>query len=176
MMMILDFQIQSTAPERYRLDVFARGQSPPLATAEFDYPLSFLTGFELNRLDFDNKDPVGRFERLQTFGHALYQKLFTADIQRLWQTHKDRSDFLVLCLRIAPEAAGLEALPWEALFDGVEFLEDESGQHRPTAVQEMLHALVVRIKNRRRMIGVHLQTMVQVLLEKKNHVCQINPF
>jgi hypothetical protein len=63
---ILDFQIRSTTPEHYRLDVLVRGQEQPLATAAFDYPLSFLTGFELNRLDFEGKDPVGRFA-----GHGI---------------------------------------------------------------------------------------------------------
>jgi hypothetical protein len=32
-------------------------------------------------------------------------------IYHVWQHHKDRSDFVTLCLRIAPEAGGLEALP-----------------------------------------------------------------
>jgi hypothetical protein len=44
------------------------------------------------------------------------------EVQQIWQQYKDRTDFLTLCLRIAPKAAGLEALPWETLFDGEEFL------------------------------------------------------
>ena len=118
----LEFHLQPETNERYRLEVFQRGNTQPLARAVFDYPLSFMTPFEMNRLDVDPKDPAARFSRLQDYGHKLYQKLFTPEIQTLWQQHKRATDFLTLCLRIAPEAAGLEALPWETLYDGEEFL------------------------------------------------------
>jgi CHAT domain len=119
---ILDFLIHPQSGDSYHLEVVARGQLQPLATATFDYPLSFMIEFELRGLDFDVKDPLGRIERLRAFGSRLYQKLFTSEVRCVWQEYKDRSDFLVLCLRIAPEASGLEALPWETLFDGEEYL------------------------------------------------------
>jgi hypothetical protein len=119
---ILDFHICPQSKDNYSLEVFARGNTNPLATATFEYPLSFTTEFEINRLDVDEKDPVGRMERLTEFGAKFYSKLFTPEVQRVWQQQLDRSDFLILCLRIAPEAAGLEALPWETLFNGEEFI------------------------------------------------------
>jgi CHAT domain-containing protein/tetratricopeptide (TPR) repeat protein len=119
---ILDFHLRPTAKESYSLEVFTRGQTPPLATASFDYPLSFMTEFEMSRLDFDGKDPMGRLERLKAFGAKLYSKLFTPEVQQVWQAHLDRTDFLILCLRIAPEAGGLESLPWETLHDGQDFI------------------------------------------------------
>jgi hypothetical protein len=80
---ILDFHIRPVAPpargaisearsEAYQLDVFSRGNTQPLAHATFDYDLSYMTAFELNRLDVDAKDPQGRLERLQAFGAKLY--------------------------------------------------------------------------------------------------------
>ncbi|MCI0485251.1 MAG: CHAT domain-containing protein [Blastocatellia bacterium] len=121
-MTILDFNIKPASAESYSLEVFARLSSHPLAKANFDFPLSFMNEFELGRLDFDEKDPAGRLERLKAFGSKLYEKLFSPDVQRVWQEHKDRSDFLILCLRIALEASQLEATPWETLHDGEEFI------------------------------------------------------
>lgn len=87
-----------------------------------NYRLNDLAQFEISRLDFNARDPHGRLERLQAFGQKLYQKLFSAELQTLWQEQRDRSDFLTLCLRIPEAAKGLEAVPWETLHDGTEFL------------------------------------------------------
>ncbi|MDQ3011807.1 MAG: CHAT domain-containing protein, partial [Acidobacteriota bacterium] len=59
---------------------------------------------------------------MQAFGRKLYQQLFTAGVEQIWRQHRDRSDFLTLCLRIHDNAKRLEAVPWEALHDGAEFL------------------------------------------------------
>ncbi len=111
-MTILEFHVRLRSKESYNLQVFTRDSSQPLAEAEFDYPLSFMSEFELNQLDHDPKDPVGRIARLCAFGERLYKKLFTPDVLRVWEEKEKASDFLVLCLRIAPEAAGLESVPW----------------------------------------------------------------
>ncbi len=120
----LDFHIHPQQKSGYRLEIFERDNTQPLAHGTFDFDLSYMTAFEINRLDVDDKDPQGRLERLRGFGAKLHAKLFNAEIQKLWQTYKDRSDFLELCLRIAPEPrhGGVEALPWETLFDGEEFI------------------------------------------------------
>lgn len=81
-----------------------------------------MTQFEINRLECDPKDPAGRFERLKTLGSKLFHNVFTPDIQKIWKGFKEKCDFLILCIRIAPEAGGLEILPWETLHDGEEFL------------------------------------------------------
>jgi tetratricopeptide (TPR) repeat protein/CHAT domain-containing protein len=119
---ILDFQIRQIANDQYSVEAFLRGDSQPLATTAFDYRLSSLTDYGIDRLDFDPKDPQSRVERLREFGSQLYRKLFSPEIQKVWQAQKDSNDFLTLCLRIAPEARGLEALPWETLHDGGAFL------------------------------------------------------
>ena len=147
----LEFHLQPETSERYRLEVFLRSNSQPVAHAAFDYALSFMTQFEMGRLDVDAKDPAARFSRLQEYGHKLYQKLFTSEIQTLWQQHKRATDFLTLCLRIAPEAAGLEALPWETLYDGEEFLAagaktGMSRLPRDIAPQENLPGLALPLK------------------------------
>ena len=121
LMTILEFHVRPRSGESYTLQVFARDSSL-LASAEFDYPLSFMNEFEFNQLDHDPRDPLGRIERIREFGQRLYRKLFNADVERVWKQQKASSDFLVLCLRIAPEAAGLESVPWETLFDGREFI------------------------------------------------------
>jgi tetratricopeptide (TPR) repeat protein len=122
MITILDFHIRPTSEERFNVELFARGQSQPLAATAFDWPVSFFTGYEIDSLDFDDKDPAARLKRLRAFGGKLYQKLFSTEAQKLWRETKTHSDFLVACLRIASDAAKLEALPWETLFDGEEFL------------------------------------------------------
>ncbi len=130
MITILDFHILRLSTENYMVEIFARDQSKPrsmplsraLARAEFNYPLSVLTAFELDQLNFNAKDPADRFEKLREFGHKLYRRLFTPDVERVWREHLDKAEFLALCLRIAPGASGLEALPWETMFDGEEFL------------------------------------------------------
>ncbi len=147
----LEFHVQPETSERYRLEVFERGNTQPLARTVFDYPLSFMTPFEMSRLDVDAKDPAGRYSRLQDYGYKLYQKLFTPEMQTLWQQHKRATDFLTLCLRIAPEAAGLEALPWETLHDGEEFLAagaktGMSRLPRDIAPQENLPSLPAPLK------------------------------
>jgi tetratricopeptide (TPR) repeat protein len=119
---ILDFHIRRESDEGYGLEVFNRSKSQPLASTKLDYPLSFMTEFELGLLDFDEKAPLARMERLKAFGNKLYSKLFAPEVLRVWEDYKNRSEFLVLCIRIAPDVSGLETLPWEALFDGEEFI------------------------------------------------------
>ena len=118
----LDFQIRAAAADQYQLEVFRRDSAQPLAAHRFDLPLSFLTSHELRALEPDGKDPATRIERLKAFGAKLYQKLFSEDIRRVWAVEQSRVEFLTLCLRFAPDAVALEALPWEALYDGTEFL------------------------------------------------------
>jgi tetratricopeptide (TPR) repeat protein len=123
MFMILDFQITRVAREGFRLDVYERGQPKQLASAAMEYRLDFMAGFELERLDYDRRNPRGRLELLQTYGGRLYEKLFASpDVRRVWREYRERSRFLTLCLRIGDDAAGLEALPWETLHDGEEFI------------------------------------------------------
>jgi len=119
---ILDFQIQPDKNITYSLQIFERGCSQPLARSTFDYDLSYMTQFEINRLEPDPKDPHSRMERIKEFGQKLYDRLFTADVQKLWADYKQKSDFLVLCQRLAPQASDLEVLPWETLYDGEEFI------------------------------------------------------
>jgi tetratricopeptide (TPR) repeat protein len=119
---IADFHIRPVSEERFTVELFARWQSQPLAATAFDWPVSFFTGYEVEALDFDDKDPAARLERQRAFGGKLFQKLFSAEAQKQWHELKTRSDFLVACLRIASDAAKLEALPWETLFDGEEFI------------------------------------------------------
>ena len=119
---ILDLHFQSNSDDSFNVTAYVRNSSQPLATSRFEYRLNDLSQFESNRLEFNAKDPGGRLERLQAFGNKLYQKLFTAELQQLWQQQLERSDFLTLCLRIHNDAKGLEAVPWETLHDGNEFL------------------------------------------------------
>jgi len=119
---ILDFQIRPQKKGSYSLEIFERGSSQSLAHSSFDYDISYVTQFEINQLEPDLKDPYGRMERIKEFGKKLYDKLFAGDVQKLWADYKLNSDFLILCLRLAPEAGGLEVLPWETLYDGEEFI------------------------------------------------------
>src|SRR5690242_12788726 len=105
MITILDFHIRPASEERFQVELFRRGQSQPLAATSFDWPASFFAGYEMSSLDIDDKDPAARLDRLRAFGGKLFQKLFSADAQKHWQDIKAHSDFLVACLRIAPEAA-----------------------------------------------------------------------
>ncbi|MFH1892951.1 MAG: CHAT domain-containing protein, partial [Candidatus Zixiibacteriota bacterium] len=118
----LDFHIELDGDKKYKVTLFKRGSSQPLAHSVFDYDLSFMTGFEIRQLDITDKDPHGRIERLKTFGRKMYDKLFTPDIEKVWKEYLDTGVFLVLCLRIAPEAEGLEVLPWETLNNGEEYI------------------------------------------------------
>lgn len=121
---ILDFQIMPDTKNQFSLEIVQRGKNKPLAKTTFSHDLSILTGYEISGLDFDTRDPAARLERIKKFGGKLYQELFSPEIQKIWQRYKETSDFLILCLRIAPDPAtvGLEAIPWETLFDGEEFL------------------------------------------------------
>jgi len=123
---ILDLHIHPAAGDRFSLEFVARGSSEPLARAEFDFPISSTTEFEIGALDFNPRSPQGRIERLRAFGQRLYRKLFSpdveADVEAVWREWKTREGLPTLCVRIAPEAARLESLPWEALHDGEEFL------------------------------------------------------
>ena len=118
----LEFHLQSDAGDSFNVTVFERNSSQPLAAARFEYRLDDLEQFEISRLDFNPRDPLGRLERLQAFGRKLYQKLFTAEVEQLWRQHRDGGDFLTLCVRIHDDAKRLEAVPWEALHDGAEFI------------------------------------------------------
>ena len=115
---ILDFHIKPRSPGRYAVEIYRRDSPEPLAAAEFDYDLSYMTEFRINQLDYGVGDPEDRMERLTEFGQALYKKLFSTEVERVWREQKQSHSFLVLCLRIDPQAVGLEALPWETLFDG----------------------------------------------------------
>jgi len=117
----LDFHFRKQA-EGIQLEVYSRDSSQPLATANVKLPPSLLGSFELKQLDFDPKDPSGRVQRLREYGHKLYQQVFPPEVAAVWSAHKQSSEFLVLCVRIAPDANELETIPWETLFDGEEFI------------------------------------------------------
>ena len=119
---ILDLHFQLHSDDSFNVTAYVRNSSQPLATSRFEYRLNDLSQFEANRLEFNPRDPLGRLERLQAFGNKLYQKLFTVELQQLWQQQLEHSDFLTLCLRIHQNAKGLEAVPWETLHDGTEFI------------------------------------------------------
>jgi hypothetical protein len=147
----LDFQIKPKGGNAFGLEVFRRDSSQPLATASFEYDLSYLTRFEINQLEPSEKDPQGRMERITAFGKRLYDKLFTPAIKELWDKTKHTSDFLVLCIRIDPEAKDLETLPWETLYDGQEFIAAgaKTGMSRlplDVKVQEGLPAVPAPLK------------------------------
>jgi tetratricopeptide (TPR) repeat protein/CHAT domain-containing protein len=118
----LDFHIRPGKENGFQLEVFERGNSQPLANSAFGYDLSYMTDFEISRLDTVRKDPSERLERLTAFGGKLYKTLFASEIEKIWKDYKEKSDFLTLCIRIAKEADALELLPWETLYDGEEFL------------------------------------------------------
>ena len=121
MLVTLDFHFLRQA-EAFELKVFSRDSSQPLAAANFSFSRSLLGSFELKRLDFDSKDPAGRVDRLRRFGQRLYDQIVTPEVAKVWSEYKQRHEFLVLCVRIAPDANELESIPWETLFDGQEFL------------------------------------------------------
>ncbi len=105
-----------------QLDVRDRETSEPLTTSHLSFPPLFLNDFELGQLEFDRKDPVARIERLREYGKRLYQQIFTSEIRTVWLEYKASNEFLVLCIRIATDANELEAIAWETLFDGEEFI------------------------------------------------------
>ena len=120
---ILDFHIQSCERDSFSVTVFTRDSSQLLASLQFSFPLSdWMTKHDIAKLEFNPRDPQGRMDALRKFGGRLYQLLFTPEIQQLWQQTRDRAEFLTLCLRMDEAAKGLEALPWETLHDGTEFI------------------------------------------------------
>ena len=106
----------------FSLEIFERGNTQPLTKTSFDYDISYMTQFDINRFEAEISKPHERFNHLKDFGTNLYDKVFTTEVKQIWQNYKKKSDFLVLCLRISPEASGLEVLPWETIYDGDEFL------------------------------------------------------
>ncbi|MGH9833511.1 MAG: CHAT domain-containing protein, partial [Blastocatellia bacterium] len=119
---ILDFQIQPLSAESYSLTICERGSSLSLASATFSHRVDFLTDFSVDRLNASIKDPAERFDELRKIGAELYQKLFPPAVEQVWHEYKQRSEFLILCLRFAESAKKLEVLPWESLHDGAEFI------------------------------------------------------
>src|SRR6201988_3740805 len=117
----LDFHFLKTDDD-FRLEVFRRDSSHRLVSTEIKVPSLLLSSFELRQLDFDDKQPEQRVERLRAYGQRLYQAVFTPDVERLWQEQKQANEFLALCIRISPEANLLETIPWETLFDGEEYI------------------------------------------------------
>jgi tetratricopeptide (TPR) repeat protein len=118
---ILDFHFTKTN-DSYQLELFRRDSSQPLTSSKVEFPRGFPSSFELSELDYDPRDQAARVERIRVFGLRLYQKIFNAEIARVWSEHKKESELAVLCVRIEPEARELEAIPWETLFDGEEFI------------------------------------------------------
>lgn len=119
---VLDLLMHPGKDNNFPVEVFERGNSQSLVSSTFEYDLSFMTDFEISRLDAKPKTQYERLERRKAFGSKLYQKLFTSEIEKTWQEYKEKSDFLVLYLRIAPEAEKSEVLPWETLYDSTEFI------------------------------------------------------
>jgi len=118
----LDFHILKRG-EYFQLEIHRRDDSRLLASADLKFPQWLLSPFELRQLDFQEmKNPQERVNRLREFGRRLYQTIFPPDIQRIWSEHKRDNEFSVLCVRIAPDAKELEAVSWETLFDGEEFI------------------------------------------------------
>ena len=103
----LDFVIKSEKENRFGLEVFNRNSSFGLAGSVFDYDVSFLTDFTISRIVeqkiVEQKDARRQFEDLKAFGSMLYEKLFTREIEKIWQETKEQSDFLCLCLRMGQE-------------------------------------------------------------------------
>jgi tetratricopeptide (TPR) repeat protein/CHAT domain-containing protein len=117
----LDFHFLKTGDD-FRLDLFRRNNSQPLLSTEIKFPSLLLSNYELNQLDFDDRQPAQRVERLRTYGRRLYQTVFTAEVERIWQEQKQTNEFVSVCIRIAPQVNELEAIPWETLFDGEEYI------------------------------------------------------
>jgi tetratricopeptide (TPR) repeat protein len=118
----LDFQIQPSSAEAYSLTVCERDSSQPLVSATFSHRVNFLTDFSVDRLNASSKDAAERFDEFRKIGAQLYQKLFPPAVEQVWNDYKQRSEYLILCLRFAEAATKLEVLPWETLHDGSEFI------------------------------------------------------
>ncbi len=114
---ILDFQIQMLSAESYSLTVCERGSPQQLAYNDFNLRVDFLTDFSVDRLNASTQDAGDRFDELKRKGQELYRTLFNPAIEHVWREYKQRSEFLILCLRFAEKAAKLEVLPWETLYD-----------------------------------------------------------
>lgn len=119
---ILDFHIRPRDRNNYSVEVFERDTSPPLGTSVLDFDFSYMTDFEIHRLDCSDQDPLLRLKRLEEFGARRYEKLFAPNVDKIWREYKEKSDFLILRLGIDPKARELERLPWETLFDGEEHI------------------------------------------------------
>ncbi|MDQ3011808.1 MAG: hypothetical protein M3X11_14005 [Acidobacteriota bacterium] len=59
---LLEFHLQSDTDDSFNVTVFARNSSQPLAASRFEYRLDDLAQFEISRLDFNPRDPLGRLE------------------------------------------------------------------------------------------------------------------
>ncbi len=92
---ILDFQITPNAKNNLILEIFERDKTQLLAKTTFDYDLSYLTGYEISGLDFDAKDPAARLERIKNFGGKLYQKLFSPEIEKIWQRYSNKYESVI---------------------------------------------------------------------------------
>ncbi|MGE5341325.1 MAG: tetratricopeptide repeat protein [Candidatus Omnitrophota bacterium] len=124
MSVTLDVQIKTKTNDAFSVEVYERNSSQPLVGSMFQFDVSFLTAYEVSKLDIGNEHPEKRFQKLQAFGLNLYHKLFTPEIEKVWNDVKanPNHDFVTLCLRIERNAEKLELLPWETLYDGHEFI------------------------------------------------------
>lgn len=118
---ILDFHFTKST-SAFRLEVFEPESSASLLAIDLDFPRSLFGRNEFRRLDLDSSDPRKRVQRLREFGLRLYRQVFITDVEKVWSEQKRASDFLVLRIRIGPDAPELEAIPWETLFDGEDFI------------------------------------------------------
>lgn len=121
MIKTLDFHILRKS-EGFQLDIYPRDTSELLTTTYLNFPRSLLNGIELKYLDFEATDPAKRIDRLREYGERLYRHIFTPEVASVWLEQKQTNEFLVLCIRTVPTATELEAIAWETLFDGDEFI------------------------------------------------------
>lgn len=119
---ILDFVIGRGIKQSYSVEVFRRGESKVLASSSFHFAVSLMADFVIDRVDFDPTDPVGRLARIKALGLRLYTKLFGTEVLRAWQEERQKSNFVNISLSFSAEAAALQGLPWEALYDGSVFI------------------------------------------------------
>jgi tetratricopeptide (TPR) repeat protein/CHAT domain-containing protein len=124
---ILDFQVGLLSGQDYSFTVCERlvpqtTRSSVLVSVKFSSRADFLTDFGVDRLNASTLKAPEHSEEIQGIGKHLYQRLFTSEVESIWNKYKQTADFLILCLRFAPEAKGLEVLPWETMYDGYEFI------------------------------------------------------
>lgn len=122
MIRTLDFHITPHGEDLFCLEIIERDNPQRLLSTTFSYKLSLLTDFELSELDSDSIHSEDRFNRIKNYGMQLYNIIFSKDVEGIWRQYKKESDFLILCIRTAPECRGLEALAWETLWDGDVFI------------------------------------------------------